>query len=128
MKRQQFVLLGAAGIAALAVPSYWYYFTDADYDPVLARPEALSLIWEDAAIRDIGKKYKAMPAGESRQRGLVNALSTLKTKDSKATAEAIEQQIKKDFEAGNTVMVDGWILSKTEARQCALYSTTPQKQ
>lgn len=127
MKRQQFVLLGAAGIAALAVPSYWYYFTDADYDPVLARPEALSLIWEDAAIRDIGKKYQAMPAGESRQRGLVNALSTLNAKESKATAAAIEQQIKKDFETGNTVLVDGWILSKTEARQCALFATTLQK-
>lgn len=127
MKRKQFLLWGAAGMAALAVPTYWYYFTDADFDPALARPEALSLIWEDAAIRDIGKKYKAMPAGESRQRGLVNALSTLKAKDSKATAEAIEQQIKKDFETGNTVLVDGWILSKTEARQCALFATTLQK-
>ena len=27
-----------------------------------------------------------------------------------------------DFEAGRTVLVSGWVLSQTEARQCALYS------
>ena len=29
-----------------------------------------------------------------------------------------------DFDDGRTVVVDGWILSATEARQCALYSLT----
>lgn len=126
MKRKQFLLWGAAGIAAVAVPTYWYYFTDADYDPALARPEALSLIWEDAAIRDIGKKYRALPTGESRQRSLVNLLK-LPDADSKSLAAKMGQRISEDFEKGETAIVDGWMLSKTEARQCALYSITTEK-
>jgi len=35
----------------------------------------------------------------------------------------IGDQIRDDFGAGRTVVVDGWLLSVTEARQCALYST-----
>jgi hypothetical protein len=127
MKRKQFLLLGVAGIAAVAIPSAWYYLSDADYDPVLARPEDLSLIWEDEAIRDLGKKYRSMPMGESRQRSLVSALEKVAGTNAKAAANALQQQIRKDFETGNTVLVDGWILSKTEARQCALFATTPSK-
>jgi hypothetical protein len=42
-------------------------------------------------------------------------------------ATTLDQQIKNDFITGNMVMVDGWILSVTEARQCALFSLTLQK-
>jgi len=30
--------------------------------------------------------------------------------------------VKEDFEAGNITLVKGWVLSVTEARQCALFS------
>jgi len=36
---------------------------------------------------------------------------------------SIDDRIRDDFGAGRTVVVDGWLLSVTEARQCALYST-----
>ena len=32
------------------------------------------------------------------------------------------KKTKEDFDNDQTVVVDGWVLSKTEARQCALYS------
>ena len=32
----------------------------------------------------------------------------------------INQKIKHDFETDNTVIVKGWVLTVTEARQCAL--------
>jgi hypothetical protein len=40
-------------------------------------------------------------------------------------AESIRSQIQADFAADRTVMLDGWVLSVTEARQCALFSLTP---
>jgi hypothetical protein len=36
----------------------------------------------------------------------------------------VAARVREDFEAGDTVQVDGWILSCTEARLCALASTT----
>jgi hypothetical protein len=35
---------------------------------------------------------------------------------------SIEEQVRDDFAAGRTVVVSGWVLSETEARQCALFS------
>ncbi len=37
-------------------------------------------------------------------------------------SDNIDQTIRRDFELGNTIRLDGWILSRTEARQCALFS------
>ena len=36
----------------------------------------------------------------------------------------IEEFVQADFENGETVVVRGWVLSRTEARQCALFSLT----
>jgi hypothetical protein len=33
----------------------------------------------------------------------------------------IDHKIKQDFEAGRTVVIKGWVLSQTEALQCALF-------
>jgi hypothetical protein len=33
-----------------------------------------------------------------------------------------EEQIRKDYEEGNIVVAGGWILSRTEAMQCALFN------
>ncbi len=39
-----------------------------------------------------------------------------------AVGEMLKNEIKQDFETGKIVIVKGWVLSITEARQCALYS------
>jgi len=40
----------------------------------------------------------------------------------KAIHQYLDQKIKEDFEKGDVVTVKGWILSVTEARQCALFA------
>jgi len=42
--------------------------------------------------------------------------------DETAIHQYLDQKVKQDFETGNTVLVKGWVLSVTEARQCALFS------
>ena len=44
--------------------------------------------------------------------------------DSLELKELLQQKVHSDFEGGNTVIVSGWVLSVTEARQCALFSLT----
>lgn len=39
-----------------------------------------------------------------------------------STPIAVERRVLDDFAQGRTVVADGWILSVTEARQCALVS------
>ena len=40
--------------------------------------------------------------------------------DSRILKQTLKIQRQKDFYEGNTVMLDGWVLSRTEARLCAL--------
>jgi len=35
---------------------------------------------------------------------------------------SIAAMVRRDFETGRTVLVNGWVLAATEARQCALFS------
>jgi len=37
----------------------------------------------------------------------------------------VNEQVQLDFARGRTVMLNGWVLSVTEARQCALFSLLP---
>ena len=124
MKRRNFLLLAATGIAALAIPTAYYFRGNGIYDRLLAQPQFLSLIWDAGTINETGIKYKDQFPGETNVRTLVRQLSAETSGVDDALALTIAQNIKKDFVTGNTIMVDGWILSKTEARQCALFSTT----
>ena len=42
--------------------------------------------------------------------------------NSEAISELLEQKIQQEFKDGRIVIEDGWVLSETEARQCALFS------
>ena len=42
--------------------------------------------------------------------------------DEKTIYEYLDKKVKNDFEKGNTVLIQGWVLAVTEARQCALFS------
>jgi hypothetical protein len=127
MKRRNFIILGTAGIAALSIPTAYYFLGDTEYDPGLAEPRSLSMIWDSQTIYATGSLYRSQVPGEESKRSLVRllkeALSGVRDED----VLDLEEKIKEDFMTGKTVLVDGWILSLTEARQCALFSTTEPK-
>jgi hypothetical protein len=119
MKRRNFILIGAAGVAAVSVPSAFYFFRDIEYDKSLADPGSLLFILDGPAVVMLGEQYRILFPGEDSERFLARKLS--------ADAPDLQNIIINDFETENTVLVDGWILSKTEARQCALFSIINKK-
>ena len=119
--------MGALGIAAVGIPSSYYFLSEIEYDPLTATPTSLSLIWDDATIVDIGRKYLSQVPSESGTRTLVGLLEIEGQKAGDELQLLMEAKIKDDFDGARTVLVDGWILSATEARQCALYSMKQTK-
>ena len=90
----------------------------------LARPELLAALGA-GPVRAIGAGYRAMTRGEQDAESLRNAIDASRPFASRFLGAAdppISQLVRADFANGHTVVVDGWILSVTEARQCALYS------
>lgn len=124
MKRRNFIILGVSGVAAVAVPSAFYFLGDEAYDASLANPRSLSLIMDTPMILSIGTQYRSLTPAEKSQRSLIKSLSQGLPADSAEIPTSLDEKIKKDFENGNMILVDGWILSVTEARQCALLSLT----
>ncbi|HTI04540.1 MAG TPA: hypothetical protein VL549_04445 [Gemmatimonadales bacterium] len=98
MNRRDF-LLGAASAVALPGASGDLY--------TLAHPTLLAVLGTDA-VHAIGQAYRARVPTE-RERGRLAALVRA-------------GHVQSDFVAGRTVVIHGWVLSVTEARQCALFS------
>jgi len=122
MKRRDF-LVGRSGVAVISVAgTYFYSIRDIDYDPVIAEPFFLSHIWDNESILDAGKKYLSDASGEKDVQELVKRIVKNNGANGSESIQRINEQIADDFENHQTVLVDGWILSVTEARQCGLYS------
>jgi hypothetical protein len=79
-------------------------------------------------VRAIGARYREMVPAERTAESLAAAIDDSRPLSSRlpwATRPTVAEMVRTDFARGRTVVVDGWILSATEARQCALYSLRP---
>jgi hypothetical protein len=92
------------------------YFRDqAKGEP--AWPQVLQLICNKRTLRKIGREYLRQAPHENsvellEQMILCNQVET--------PEETLAPNVKKDFDASRVVVINGWILAITEARQCAL--------
>jgi hypothetical protein len=117
MKRREFIGLVAVGAAGVVLPAA------ASSLPAVAHPRLLDILHDDEVVREIGRSYREMAAGQNDVRALTEAILADRTGSvSAAVGARLDQQVKDDFTLGRTVKVNGWILSVTEAQQCALYS------
>ncbi len=122
MKRRDF-LVGLSSVAVLsAAGTYFYSIRDIDYDPEIAEPFFLSHIWDDETIHKIGRKYLSESSIDKDEQELAKQILKKNGTQAPESIQRINEQIAEDFKNDQTVLVDGWILSVTEARQCGLYS------
>ena len=117
MKRRRFVAYST--LASLSTSFFWPTGLF-EAGNKLASPKLLSMLGNDQAILEIGQAYIAEYVLEDSVIVLKERLHT--SLDHHASVASIENRIKLDFEEGEVVCIKGWVLSITEARQCALYS------
>ena len=119
--RRQFLSVAAAG-AALALGGRAGLDDDSDpHDPrELAHPELLIALGPDP-VREIGREYRALVPAESDRTALETALRA----ELGAARSSNRDAVRADFAAGRVIVVRNWMLSVTEARQCALFSVLP---
>ena len=123
LDRRRFLQLTAAGMAASLTSSACV--RDASEDArAVARPELLDMLGAER-VREIGARYRAAVPSENNAAALRAAISDAGRQGFRlpwVKRASIEQQVRDDFAGGRTVLVNGWVLSATEARQCALFS------
>jgi hypothetical protein len=119
LDRRRFLQVTALGVvAALVEPA-----CADDRSNAMDRPHLIDLLGPER-VRELGNHYRATTPSE-------NTAAALRAVISKRPASRFPllasrpAQIRDDFEAGRVVLIDGWVLSITEARQAALFSLTP---
>lgn len=122
MKRRNFLLLTTAGAIATITPFCKTPRPSPTPTPTaLNTPDLLGAICDSQTIRKIGRDYRATTKNESRDDQLTDLLTT-GLDQNKDQIQQLTTKIKADFDAGRTVTLEGYVISVTEARQCALYS------
>lgn len=122
MKRKEF-LYSTFIIATIPVLSFGFkYFLDSPLDyPIL-----LKEFCTEKELYSIGITYLNKNKNENNRKHLVALLKTdqygvlYEGKDNINISRIIRDSIQKDFEIKNICFVNGWIISRTEARQCGL--------
>ncbi|HET9486992.1 MAG TPA: hypothetical protein VFO54_06145, partial [Chryseosolibacter sp.] len=116
--RRSFILLSGLGISSIAVSIITFlgfdFFGDLD-----SRPESLSQICDDETLMILGQAYLKLYPDERNSELLMKELYG---DFARRRRIKFKNSIKLDFHAGKTVILNGWILSVTEARQCALFN------
>ena len=117
MKRRSFLSHSTLATLAAWIPVSWVSGIPAE-NQVYAEPDLLHIVNDPDKVHGIGQSYRiSFPEFDCVDR-LRNELYT----SAGNVRQAIKRRVQHDFEQGNIVQVEGWILSVTEARQCALFS------
>jgi hypothetical protein len=131
MYRRQFLKISSGSLVFAFLPWMSCRSSDPELNRKISQPFSLSIINDVPALKKIGNSYLKKFPLENQEFTLVDLLLTdtngkniSSTSDSLVLQQALEEKIKKDFENGKTVVLQGWVLSITEARQCALFSLT----
>jgi hypothetical protein len=77
-----------------------------------------------ASAARIGEAYLEDHPEEAQPALLARLLREAGLEEAPGPTSRARARIREDFERGRTVQVDGWVLSRTEARLCALTALT----
>lgn len=114
--RRRFLALASATTAALTAPAVALPGSAAE--PVSGAGLALAFRHQASAIA-IGRRYLGHFPNDPRHEVLAEGRRLAGETDPTVARSALRARVKQDFERGDTVTLDGWILSRSECRACA---------
>jgi hypothetical protein len=126
MKRRNFIYTGVAVITGFGLSGLYLMNKESKWkkQPFLY-PFILSDILDEESLRVIGKSFRVQQPQENSKLTLRNVITNgiqIRTDDLENQAMEIEKNVEMDFKTSKLIVIKGWIISKTEARQCALLS------
>ena len=130
MKRREFIGIAAFGAAGAVLPTAR---ADVTLASTLAHPRLIEILHDARIVAELGTRYRERVPGEDNADLLTHAILGHTRSDLQAPSLAesatlrahLDALVRADFAEGRTILLDGWIVSLTEARQCALFSMLP---
>lgn len=119
LDRRSFLQVGALGVIAAVATTVCTRENDRSLD----QPFLIATLGPER-VRELGSHYRAQTPHESTAIALRSAIES--GRGSRVFRKSIDDIVQDDFADGRTVLIDGWLLSVTEARQAALFSLSPR--
>lgn len=126
MKRKTFIITASTVIIGLPV-AYYVNKYKKQSNP-LTTPDLLWNFCNEKTLRKIGISYRTLMPEENEKQKLTDLIlkdpkeKKIKSSNWSIIAEFIDNKIREDFIAHRIVILQGWVISITEAQQCALFS------
>lgn len=131
IERRRFLqaLLGVGSAAVVAKLAPWRALVETVNPPLSTK--LVGLLEHRRSARVVGDEYLREGSGEGGARALAYAIASglegghdeARTASGSDLRELVELRIQRDFAEDRTVKLHGWIVSRTEARLCALAAT-----
>jgi len=127
MKRRSFILASITLVAAPCIPFLYksYQLYKWKKFPLIS-PVILSHFCDEETIQKIGIVYRSIVPAENSEKQLrallLNSIADNEQdiSDPVILRSLLSRKIRKEFNAEKIIIVNGWVLSETESRQCAL--------
>ena len=125
MHRRQFLKLSTIATAISITP--WVSGCGSNPKEILATPQTLGAFCSREELMEIGKTYCGAQSDECSAAVLEKLLLDnegvpFAITDSSSLVDFLNEKITDEFAHDKLSIVNGWVLSRTEARQIALYS------
>jgi len=121
MQRRTFIHLSAYTALALTLP-----FVDGcspSPESIASQPFLFSHLADKNTINEAGLAYrKQFPKENDKATLRILLIGNNSPKDNSSIEKQLDERISDDFKTAKIITAAGWVLSLTEARQCALYS------
>ncbi len=118
MKRRRFIQTSASLLALTTVTRL------AAGTQAYTHPDLLSFVGDRAYVHQLGLAYRNRFPEEANStllgRLLQDNINQLSVASGSGLQNRLNSLVMSDFARGDTVLLDGWVLARTEARQCAL--------
>ncbi|MEN8800046.1 MAG: hypothetical protein ABF293_12395 [Flavobacteriaceae bacterium] len=121
MKRRIFTQTLGKGIVLIGMSDFVLACAEKTSDTTSWKPEELSKLCSREKLVSLGLTYREL-SGENNRDTLIGLLSKNFSGNSEEQKKYLSALVSDDFRTDQTVLIDGWLLSRTEARQCAILS------
>ncbi len=122
MKRKYFIITGS--LTVIGLPFAFKEIKQYNKPNILTIPSLLKHFCDKKTLKQIGVDYRALTPAENEKHKLIDLIfkKSIKSLDNSLIEGLLEKKIQEDFLSYRTIILQGWVISITEARQCALLS------
>lgn len=119
MERRKFINISSASIVLLSTGAF--ALNSNVNQKLILETESLGNIWTHSTIIKVGQLYRDQYPNENYSKSLMGNIPEHLI-NSEELPKFFKKKIIDEHKNNETVLVDGWLISKTEGQKCALVS------